>query len=70
MNDGTTGAVPADGPEGSVPAVEATAPVSYRWRVRMEGTGAVYTTPSRMTDEQARSKYGERIVERIETSAR
>lgn len=44
--------------------------VRYRWRVRMEGTGKVYTTPSRMTDEQARAKYGARLVERIEASGR
>jgi len=42
----------------------------YRWRVRMEGTRTVYTAPARMTDEQAHAKYGDRLVERIESSAR
>lgn len=69
MNDETIGAGAETSPERAI-STEDAAPLSYRWRVRMEGTGAVYTTPSRMTDDEARTKYGERLVERIEASAR
>lgn len=69
MKDKTTYAGVVNNRESSMLSEEA-ASLSYRWRVRMEGTGTVYTTPSRMTDEQARTKYGERLVERIEASAR
>lgn len=69
MNDKTTFVEVAKNREALDAGQEPTL-LRYRWRVRMEGTSTVYTAPSRMTDEQARAKYGNRLVERIESSAR
>ena len=47
---------------------ELTESFRYRWLVRVDGASHVYTTPRRLTDQQAIEKYGDLLVERIEAS--
>jgi len=43
--------------------------ILYRWRVRHElNPKHIYVTRHHMTDEQAQHQYGERLVERVESS--
>jgi hypothetical protein len=40
--------------------------ILYRFRVRDEITGRVYVARYHMTDEEARQRFGDRLVERLE----
>jgi hypothetical protein len=40
--------------------------ILYRYRVRDAVTGKIQTTRCHLTDDEARQRYGDRLVERLE----